>query len=318
MTGFPLKDIAAHWSVEFKRVRPEIVLAGSPERSIFRAAIEDDAGRVFVMEKIPAARQQQKETIARALAVLAGNGLSRLSPYLPGPDGRYILPDASGGWQISAFVAGEDLDRQHYMFDGWRGVVLAEFLLDLREKSALSPAALGSRIFSIKDYIHDFCQRVKTHRPGLSPELEKFVVLLEKDFFGAHDNLPVGFCHGDYHPLNVIWSGNGINAVIDWEFCGIKPEIYDAANMVGCLGMEDPQALGGEMVRNFILALRQSGKWSKESWRYFPEFILAIRFAWLSEWLRKDDKEMIDLELTYFDILVDNRDDLAGIWQLGE
>ena len=45
----------------------------------------------------------------------------------------------------------------------------------------------------------------------------------------------MAFAHGDYHPLNVIWTKAGIAAVIDWEFSGLKPEMYDAAILVGCL-----------------------------------------------------------------------------------
>jgi homoserine kinase type II len=41
-----------------------------------------------------------------------------------------------------------------------------------------------------------------------------------------------------------------------------------------------------------------------------------MRFAWLSEWLRKDDREMIGLELDYMDLLIQNRDALARVWTL--
>jgi aminoglycoside phosphotransferase (APT) family kinase protein len=42
---------------------------------------------------------------------------------------------------------------------------------------------------------------------------------------------PVAFCHGDYHPMNIIWSADDIKCVIDWEFSEYKSEIYDAANI---------------------------------------------------------------------------------------
>jgi len=41
----------------------------------------------------------------------------------------------------------------------------------------------------------------------------------------------VAFCHGDYHPMNIIWSADDIKCVIDWEFSEYKSEIYDAANI---------------------------------------------------------------------------------------
>ncbi len=37
------------------------------------------------------------------------------------------------------------------------------------------------------------------------------------------------------------------------------------------------------------------------------EFIIAVRFAWLAQWLRNGDHEMIELELVYMKILVDNQ-----------
>ena len=133
---------------------------------------------------------------------------------------------------------------------------------------------------------------------------------------GVHDTLPQGFCHGDYHPLNVIWSTNGINAVIDWEFCGYKPEIYDVANLIGCIGMEDPESLFGDFIAELIQRLRQAKLFSDLSWRYLLEFIVALRFAWLSEWLRKFDKDMIELEQVYMRLLIENKEKLMHSWGL--
>jgi homoserine kinase type II len=43
--------------------------------------------------------------------------------------------------------------------------------------------------------------------------------------------------------------------------------------------------------------------------------VVAIRFAWLSDWLRRRDREMIDLEVTYIHLLIDNRQALKDIWK---
>ena len=53
---------------------------------------------------------------------------------------------------------------------------------------------------------------------------------------------------------------------------------------------------------------------SKKSWKYLVEFIVAIRFAWLSEWLRRKDTEMIRLELDYMRLLIDNKNILQKAW----
>jgi homoserine kinase type II len=126
--------------------------------------------------------------------------------------------------------------------------------------------------------------------------------------------MPVAFCHGDYHPMNVIWSADDIKCVIDWEFSGYKREIYDAANLIGCIGVEDPRSLTGELVKSFISDMKIARIISKISWKYLVEFIVALRFAWLSEWLRRKDTEMISLELDYMRVLIDNKNILQKTW----
>lgn len=130
---------------------------------------------------------------------------------------------------------------------------------------------------------------------------------LEAHLFPLHDQLPMGFCHGDFHPLNIIWGKSDIRAVIDWEFCGIKPEIYDLANLLGCLGMEDPRSLTGPFAGRLLHWLKQARCFKDASWRALPDLILAIRFAWLSEWLRKKDRPMIRLEADYLALLLKHR-----------
>jgi homoserine kinase type II len=146
------------------------------------------------------------------------------------------------------------------------------------------------------------------------PRIIPVLAFLEKDFMSVCDRLPVRFCHGDYHPLNIIWGEQDILSVIDWEFSGIKPEIYDLVNMVGCLGIEHPSSLVGDLVKNLIAQVTAADLYSDISWDHFIEFVVAMRFAWLSEWLRKDDKEMIGLELDYMDLLIRNRDVLSRAW----
>jgi Ser/Thr protein kinase RdoA (MazF antagonist) len=144
-------------------------------------------------------------------------------------------------------------------------------------------------------------------RSVVETEDGRLFVLEKIPFFPVHDRLPTGFCHGDFHPLNIIWGNTEIRAVIDWEFCGTKPETYDLANLLGCLGMEDPQSLDGPFAGQLIQRLRKAGIFSDTSWQALPDLMLAIRFAWLSEWLRKNDRPMIRLEADYMALLLDIR-----------
>ena len=141
-----------------------------------------------------------------------------------------------------------------------------------------------------------------------------FLAFLEKEFMDIHDKLPICFCHGDLHPLNVIWNHDQIRAVIDWEFAGMKPDLYDAANLVGCAGIENPDGLGMPMVMTFIKEMQCKDIFSEMTWQFFPEYLLALRFAWLSEWLRRKDKQMLEMEEAYMGILVDNMDVLRQGW----
>lgn len=102
---------------------------------------------------------------------------------------------------------------------------------------------------------------------------------LEKHFIRAHDSLPACYCHGDFYALNVIWSDVGINAVIDWEFSGIKPKIYDIANMIGCIEIENPEALAGPLVIDFIHRLKNSAnpiKFGKAEFFFKPKIIQVV------------------------------------------
>jgi homoserine kinase type II len=52
--------------------------------------------------------------------------------------------------------------------------------------------------------------------------------------------------------------------------------------------------------------------------KYLLEAVIAIRFAWLSEWLRKRDMEMVELEIVYLKLLVQNRNILKEAWEFRE
>ena len=98
--------------------------------------------------------------------------------------------------------------------------------------------------------------RMARHHPERAAAVRGVCDDLEGHFFAAHDRLPVCFCHGDPHAVNVIWGDGEIRGVIDWEFSGYKPELYDAALVLGCIGMEDPAALAGDMALAFVGLIR--------------------------------------------------------------
>jgi len=167
---------------------------------------------------------------------------------------------------------------------------------------------------SLDRFIGDLTEKVRLREPALFVRLGPAVGTLREKLFPCLAALPKAFCHGDFHPLNMIWSGTGVEALIDWEFCGPRPEMYDAALLVGCLGMEDPRALEGGLVRELVSGLRARAGYAAESWRVFPELVLALRFAWLSDWLRRGDAEMVDLETVFIGLLCGGRAALERAW----
>ncbi len=309
-----LNEIAAFWNLALEKIHAEVIPAGSPERTLFRTVVEDKNKKRFVLERISPTVLPVKLKIVETLEFLHQRRMPWIVPYLPGSDGKYIQERGGEWWQLVPFSAGVPLDRETYLYEGWRARVLSRFLLELKEKARDIPSFRGEKPFSIKEYVHRLVGQIEKHDPLVLPRLGPVLEFLERDFLSGHDRLPVSFCHGDYHPLNIVWAPQDMVAVIDWEFCGIKPEIYDLANMTGCLGMEHPSSLTDDLVVGLVKELRSAAVFSLESWDIFLEFVVALRFAWLSEWLRKRDDEMIALELDYMDLLIDLRPKLLAAW----
>jgi homoserine kinase type II len=309
-----LKAVSDLWHVRLKKLRHDISIQGSPERSVFRVALEDENGKLFVLEQVPLKFLDLKRKIAGTLDFLSEKNLARIQPYLADEKGKHVIKYKNGFWQMIPFAPGVTLDREKYMYEKWRGPVLANFLIKLRRKSLDLPFLDPSKAFSLKDYVYKLIREINLYNKDINNDIKDVADFLEKDFMSVYEKLPVAFCHGDYHPLNIIWSADDIKCVIDWEFSGYKSEIYDAANLIGCVGVEDPQSLTGGLVKSFIADMKRAKIISNISWIYLVEFIIALRFAWLSEWLRRRDTEMIRLELDYMRLLIENKSSLQKAW----
>jgi homoserine kinase type II len=309
-----LKAVAQFWHVRLKKLHHNIPVQGSPERSVFRVVLENKNEKYFVLEQIPAKSLKHKRRIAATLDFLSKKNLARIQPCLADEKGKHVIKYKNNFWQMIPFVRGIPLDREKYMYEKWRGPALADFLIELRRKTSGSSFFNPTKTFSLKDYVYKLIREINLYNKDIKAEIKDVAGFLEKDFMPAYKRLPVAFCHGDYHPMNIIWSADDIKCVIDWEFSGYKSEIYDAANLIGCIGVEDPQSLNDNLVRSFIADMKSADIISKISWKYLMEFIVALRFAWLSEWLRRSDTEMIRLELDYMRLLIENKSSLQKAW----
>ena len=309
-----LREILHNWRLGLKTVRPDLRISGSPDRCVSRTVIEDVHSRLFIVEKLEKKSQKQKSAIQKNLLFLAGKNTPGVVPYIENNRGEAMFWVQNFFWQIIPYTAGIPLRRPDYISEGWRGKVSADFLSDLKKNSVGLPDFDTAGPFSISKFITDLNEKLAVHRSPFLERVQPALDYLETGFMPSHDQLPRCFCHGDFHPLNIIWSQNNINSVIDWEFCGVKPEPYDAANMVGCLGMESPDGLQEEFAYAFMDRLIETDYFHPMSREFFFDFVLALRFAWLSEWLHVHDQEMADLETIYINLLLDNRGVLSRSW----
>ncbi|MBN2299396.1 MAG: phosphotransferase [Deltaproteobacteria bacterium] len=307
-------EAAGEWSLGAVTLRGDLPVSGSPRRSEFRCVVECPDNQLVVLEAIRRQDRDKKQAVIDRLDFLSRQGLPGVHPYIRTPDGRQIVRIRGRLWQASCYVPGKPLNRPGYAFDGWRGEAMADFLINLRKTSRNLPEDISTPTFSIQGYVETLTGRIRVREPVLFASAVPVIAFLQERLAHVHDLLSVAFCHGDYHPLNMIWSDDAIQSVIDWEFSGIKPENYDAATLVGCMGMENPDALAGPLVMKFIRTLQESQVFSGSGWSVLVEMIVAIRFAWLAEWLRNRDTEMIELETVYMNLLKDNADDLAALW----
>ncbi|MBU1340105.1 MAG: phosphotransferase [Proteobacteria bacterium] len=303
------------WNIEFECVRQDIEIQGSPERTLSRVVIQDKDGLLFLVEKFAKTKFLIRQDVAKAIEYLNQNGLKQALMYQKTKNGRFLPFYRDGCFQLSSFLDSTGIKRPDYLSSSKMGLNFAIFLIDLSFASANIEKKIFFKPFSIKKYIYKLFREMKIYDNKMYKRFLPYLSFLEKEFMEIHDKLPISFCHGDLHPLNVIWDQDQISAVIDWEFTGMKPDIYDAANIVGCAGIENPNGLGMPMVKAFLKQTRRHNLFKELGWRFFPEYVLALRFAWLSEWLRKKDKLMLEMEEAYMGILVNNMDILRQEWE---
>lgn len=302
------------YNLDFKRLRFDFLVIGSPERSLSRLIIENKNNELYLLEQFTKSQYPLKTNIAKTLDFLCLNKQKNILTYIKTNNNEHLSLYDKYCFQLSHFVKGTRLKRPQYLLDSVMGENLADFLIRLSKTSKDINKSITYPKFSLKKYIIQIKKDMEKHDPDCHKKYLPFFNFLSQNFMDIHDDFALSFVHGDFHPLNVVWQESDIKIVIDWEFTGMKPDIYDAANLIGCAGIENPEGLGMKMVMSFIKALRKSGIVHDKSWENFPEYMLALRFAWLSEWLRKRDFEMIQLEAKYMKIIMENTKELKSIW----
>lgn len=309
-----LADLSAHWLDGPVQSVTGLVPAGSPDRSASRLVAVDQTGRRFVLEGVRPDRAAARTRQATILLTLASHGVAPLLPWMTTRNGaRGVL---TGGlfWQLRSWQDSLELPRDEYGRQAWRGNALADFLVSLRHGSRKLPPPLLGNTFSTVAYVDRLLPLIAARHRALHTDLLPIWTQLA-DFRQAHATLPLAWCHGDLHPLNVLWAQDGLNAVIDWEFTGVKAEGYDLANLLGCLGVDNPEFLTGDMAQAVCTGLAKARLFAPQTWQWLPEYIVAQRFGWMREWCWRQNHDMICQELDFMWLLLDNRDFLRQRWR---
>ncbi len=296
-------------------------IQGSPERALSRAVFQDQGGALFLLEKFAPNKFEMRARVAGTLAYLNRNGFPLvICPEYIRSHTSELRKESLSFWgnaffQITRFLPDSTaLPRPGWLESRSVGKAMAKALISMYQAAAGIKHHIAFPVFSIVTYIYKLFEDMKIHHPASYARYLPMLEFLENEFMAGHQRLPAVFCHGDFHPLNVLWQGSDVMAVIDWEFTGIKPDCYDAANLIGCAGIEHPEGLAKPMVIEFLNTLRETQIVSPSGWRWLPEFVLALRFAWLCEWLRKQDEQMLETEAVYMEILIRHMEDLRDIW----
>lgn len=298
-----LRDVVGLWGKNLDRSFPGKFIQGSPERSRYRTVIADTQGARYILEQIDRRSAERKERVGEVVAHLAKAGLPVVG-YCPVGAGGFVGRHEGDCWMLSPFVEGRPLDRATYWREGWRGQAVARFLVDLNANSG--NLLHGEKPFSLPSYIDQLVNTLQLRNKEVHHAIGPVVDYLKDNLYPVYKSVPVGFSHGDPHPLNMIWNEGSLAAVIDWEFCGIKPVLYDTALIVGCVGSESPEALKSEFLTQFLSSIEEELAGTDNLEQQLPLFVVAQRFAWLSEWLRRKDSEMIQFEIEYQHFLLEN------------
>ncbi|WP_291325090.1 aminoglycoside phosphotransferase family protein [Desulfovibrio sp. UCD-KL4C] len=297
-------DALEPWGRKTFRRHTEKNIPGSPARALSRSVIEDTQNNLWLSERIASKQLSQRTAISRNLQVLHDSGLEHILLYQQTVEGTYVADLMGLPWQLSPFYESDLLPQPEFVYDEERGESLAEFICSLRKHSNEKQLEQGKPPFDLLEYATTLVKTTAEREPKvferIEPICKKIFPKMEK-----FTSLPVAFCHGDFHPLNILWRGKNVGAVIDWEFSGMRPEIYDVANIIGCVGFENPEGLNFGLIPQFLKVLKSETDISAEGYAMLPFFIPALRFAWLSEWLRKKDWEMLSMELDFMAILLE-------------
>lgn len=309
-----MHDILSRFNLTLSHIREDLAIPGSPERCITRSVAETTDGNLWLVEKLGENQAASRATVAALLDSLAARNAPFIHASASTGEGGHILHTSEGIWQCTPFITGVELPRPDYIDDAWRGRLIGQFITGLQNAGNTLPEIPEANTPALPSYVAALADTIRQREPGIHARIAEILPHFTP-LFTMLPHLPSAIAHGDCHPLNIIWGEDSIRGVIDWEFAGRKPVLYDAANCIGCVGFEHPDWLVRGLVPALIAELHAGAVLTDETLPWLLPFTCALRFAWLSEWLRRKDKEMIDMELDYMRILLRHGKVIESRWR---
>ena len=74
-TDDAISEIVSSWNLKYRRFRSDLDIAGSPERTLYRAVIQDENDRLWLLEALFPDSNEHKLLISKTLAYLRGEGI---------------------------------------------------------------------------------------------------------------------------------------------------------------------------------------------------------------------------------------------------
>ncbi|PID29847.1 MAG: hypothetical protein CSB55_00890 [Candidatus Cloacimonadota bacterium] len=297
-----LIKIAQVWDKKINRTEKNINIQGSPARSDFRIAVSSPE-QIYILEKYGKEKEKTKNKIYLATDYLHKK-IKEIITYERNQKGEFALIENGAYWHLIKYIKGTDLPRPDYAYDSR----YAKALIDFQNRFNAVPKEEIRKFCKEKFHLGKFClnllEKLKKNDPDIYQKITFSHAYAERTE-EQEQKAEFNFSHGDFHPLNIIWDNFQIKTLIDWEFCNWKIKGYDYGLLVGCLGMENPTALLGDLAKKLTAE-------NYDIKKYFFDLILCIRLLWLSNWLHIGDKGMTDLEISYLKLLNLNREKIEN------
>ena len=298
-----ISKVLEFYGIVFKDFSNEEIY-GAPSRAADRTVVTDVHGKRFLVEKHHFWNMQRKEKLADNINLLHKNGFLSCTPYVESPFCRSVTEFDNRCWMVAPFVEHQTLARPEYLDSGKAGTAAAETLIKMYEVSSKIEMNDVPGAFSLLIHTQNLISKIRNCHGKIYSRIKEPLDIIENLFSKSIVSSRIIFCHGDYHPLNILWKNDVPASVIDWEFSGYRPALTDIANMIGCAGFEDFTAFDRNFVKEFSKTIKTSGFFSDRELEDLSMFILGFRFSgWLNEWINDSDNEMIDREINYLNFL---------------